>query len=400
MGGQSLVPGGVVVDMRPLRHVDLDESGETVCAGAGALWHEVLACLNPRGRSVAVMQSNASFTVGGSLSVNCHGWQHGAPPIASTVHSFRLLLASGDVVTCSRTQHPELFALALGGYGLFGVILDATLRTVPNERYHLRRLTIPSASYADAFRQHAERDQTVGMSYGRLSVHRGLFLEEAMLNVLRRVPGDTEAGISTPLEFPEVPALTRAVFRGQTGSAYGKWLRWQLERRLPDSFLSGEVWRNQLLSEPVSVLENRSAATTDVLHEYFVPRSEFAAFLARLRQLVPAHQSDLLNVTVRDVRRDDDTFLRYASEDMFALVMLFVQARTAEGEAAMRAMTRGMIEAALDLGGRYYLPYRLHATPEHFRRAYPRADEFFARKRHYDPQLVFQNGLYRAYTSG
>ena len=63
----------------------------------------------------------------------------------------------------------------------------------------------------------------------------------------------------------------------------------------------------------------------------------------------------------------------------------------------MAAMTRDLIDAALDLGGRYYLPYRLHATPEQFRRAYPQADEFFALKRKYDPHEVFQNQFYLKY---
>jgi hypothetical protein len=43
------------------------------------------------------------------------------------------------------------------------------------------------------------------------------------------------------------------------------------------------------------------------------------------------------------------------------------------------------------------LPYRLHATPEQFRRAYPQAEEFFALKRKYDPEELFQNQFYRKY---
>ena len=87
--------------------------------------------LDKRGKSVAIMQSNNSFTVGGSISVNCHGWQYGKPPIASSVESIRMMLADGSIVDCSRTQNKELFSLALGGYGLFGVILDVDLRVVP-----------------------------------------------------------------------------------------------------------------------------------------------------------------------------------------------------------------------------------------------------------------------------
>jgi FAD/FMN-containing dehydrogenase len=63
----------------------------------------------------------------------------------------------------------------------------------------------------------------------------------------------------------------------------------------------------------------------------------------------------------------------------------------------MEKFTQAMIDAALDCGGRYYLPYRLHATPEQFRRAYPRADEFFAKKRQYDPDGIFVNQFWLKY---
>ena len=59
-----------------------------------------------------------------------------------------------------------------------------------------------------------------------------------------------------------------------------------------------------------------------------------------------------------------------------------------------------MIDAALACGGRYYLPYRLHATPEQFDRAYPQASAFFAKKRTYDPDGVFQNQFYLKYGPG
>ena len=62
---------------------------------------------------------------------------------------------------------------------------------------------------------------------------------------------------------------------------------------------------------------------------------------------------------------------------MFSLVMLFNHQRTPAADAEMEAMTQELIDAALAAEGRYYLPYRLHATPEQFYRAYPQADEFF-----------------------
>jgi hypothetical protein len=106
---------------------------------------------------------------------------------------------------------------------------------------------------------------------------------------------------------------------------------------------------------------------------------------------------DAEHVTVRDVKTDHDTFLNYATQDMLAFVMFFSQPRTPAGDSEMQTMTRELVDAVLEAGGRYYLPYRLHPTAAQFRRAYPQADEFFNLKKHYDPQELFQNEFYRKY---
>ena len=81
MGGQTIIPAGIQIDM-PFHHMTLDEAANILEVQAGALWAEVLPYLDAHRRSVAVMQSNNSFSVGGSISANCHGWQLGCPPIA------------------------------------------------------------------------------------------------------------------------------------------------------------------------------------------------------------------------------------------------------------------------------------------------------------------------------
>jgi hypothetical protein len=83
-----------------------------------------------------------------------------------------------------------------------------------------------------------------------------------------------------------------------------------------------------------------------------------------------------------------------------AAVMLFSQRMARAEDEDMAAMTRLLIDAALDAGGSFYLPYRLHARADQVARAYPRVAEFRERKRHWDPGLLFQNSLWTAYLVG
>jgi FAD/FMN-containing dehydrogenase len=395
MGGHTIYPDGVVIDMLPFREMSLDASKSILTVQAGARWADVIAYLDAEGRSVGVMQSNNSFTVGGSLSCNCHGWPYAKPPIASTVESFRLMLADGKIVRCSRTENGELFSLALGGYGLFGVILDAELRVVPNERYRLEQFIVPAAEALSAFDAHIRNSSDVAMAYGRLGITPSRFLEEAIINVFHRNPAPD--GSMPTLRSPESIQLRRSLFRGSIGSEYGKELRWNAEVRLQPHLTDEYFSRNQLLNESVDTFQNRSRASTDILHEYFVPSDGLARFIRAVQEIVPRRGGDLLNVTVRYVLPDNDSFLRYADQEMFAFVMLFNQPSTAAGDAAMQAMTRDLIDASLRCGGRYYLPYRLHATAGQFLQAYPQAPEFFGLKRKYDPRELFQNEFYLKY---
>jgi FAD/FMN-containing dehydrogenase len=390
MGGQTIYPNGISLDMTQFNQMQLNATTGILTVQSGAKWSEVLLYLNQQEYSVAVMQSNNDFSVGGTMSANAYGWQHDRPPFASTVESFRLMLADGTVVQCSRQENAELFSLVLGGYGLFGIILDVNLRVVPNELYSAQRIVIPSQDYVETYRRQVSAD--VGMVYGRLSIAPDSFLQEAILTTYHKVTAER----NFPLTNPSQPGLARIVFRGSVGSDYGKHLRWQLEKASGGE-AGTRVSRNQILNRPSTLFENHKQTETDILHEYFIPSESLELFLEKCRKIIPKYKLDLLNVTVRNVYLDRDSFLRYADREMFGLVMLFHQQRSPSDDAKMQALTQELIEAALAVGGRYYLPYRLHGTPDQFHRAYPQATKFFQLKRKYDPNEVFQNYFYAKY---
>ncbi len=394
MGGQTIAPAGIVLNMLAHNHIALN--GDVLTVQSGAVWKDVVEYLDQHGRSVAVMQSDNPFSIGGSLSVNCHGWQHLHEPIASTVVAMTLLTPHGHVVHCSRTDHAALFSHVLGGYGLFGVILDAQIQTVPNERYRELHTACDILTYESTFDQTVRERSSVGMAYGRISVASTSFLREAIITTYEREPGPLP-----PLGNMHTPKLERLVFRGSVDSDYGKNLRWRLENWWPRHSAVKHVSRNQVLHQSIDDYIARDATSTDILHEYFVPRGTLSTFIDRIRPLLlQEHHPDLLNITIRDVKKDNTTALAYAREDVFAVVMFFNQKRTPEGEAAMQRTTRALIDVAISLGGTYYLPYRLHATVDQFDRAYPQGRAVFDEKRRIDPEEIFSSLWYSQYGRG
>lgn len=191
---------------------------------------------------------------------------------------------------------------------MFGIILDADLRVVPNENYTLERVVVPCDQYVATLIRKTEQASDIALVYGRLRLTQEKFLTEGIINLFHRVP--SKGTLVTCLTDPKQAELKRLVFRGTAGSDYGKQLRWEAEAHL-DAVISGSAFeRNALLYEPVALFQNRRRDSTDILMECFVTSGQFEPFLGELRRIVPRNQADLMNVTVRPRYRLDVTVCR------------------------------------------------------------------------------------------
>src|SRR6266545_4566952 len=128
MGGQQFATDSMCADTRSLdRVISFDQEHGLIKVEAGIQWPKLIRTyLDAQGAStkqwvIAQKQTGAdTFTLGGSL--------------ISNVESFSLINADGKLVRCSRDENNELFRLAIGGYGLFGLIDSVTLRLVPRQK--------------------------------------------------------------------------------------------------------------------------------------------------------------------------------------------------------------------------------------------------------------------------
>lgn len=395
MGGHSFYEDAVVLDMTSFdRVLDLDPDARTITVQGGATWRTVIEAANEHGLAVGVMQAYSGFTVGGSLSVNVHESDPNFGPLVETVESFRLLLANGTVVHVSRTDHADLFGLVIGGYGLFGVILDATLRLTEDEVYAKQEAFMDYRDYPAFFRG-KERNDSLGQVFARLSIARD---ETLLREVVVTTYHDADVDDPALRELqPSRIALKKLVFGLSRSFDWGKELRWYLQKEHSDLVDPGIVSRNNLMNGDVAFLDYGSRRRTDVLQEYFVPVDELPGFVDDLRAVVEARDLNLLSATIRYVPVNEETVLSYSPQESFGVVLYFNVGRSAQAQADAQEWTRELVDHALARNGTYYLPYVLYASPEQFHAAYPRADEFFAAKREHDPDLLFMNAFHEAY---
>ncbi|MDB5525463.1 MAG: FAD/FMN-dependent dehydrogenase [Rhizobium sp.] len=393
MGGHSLPENGTALSLSQ-GSVKADPASKTYRVAAGTRWQTVIKELDRIGFSPVVMQSNNDFGVASTFSVNAHGWPAPCSPAGSTVRSLKMMIPDGTIQTCSRTQNVEFFRHAMGGYGLFGIILELELDMVANSRLEPKYEPMPGKDVGQALAEALKSGPTIQMAYGRLDVSLDRFFQQGMLITYR--PTADQNNLPPAAGSSLISHVSRQIFRNQLESDFGKRVRWWTETSLGPE-LVGESTRNSLLNEPVITLDDNDPSRTDILQEYFVPPDRFPEFVTACQEVIPASYQQLLNVTVRYVDTDKDSVLAYAPEPRIASVMLFSQEMTERGEADMAWMTRRLIERVLAIGGSYYLPYRPHASVDQLKRAYPKAVEFAAFKRQIDKDMIFRNHFWDRY---
>jgi decaprenylphospho-beta-D-ribofuranose 2-oxidase len=402
-GGHTYTAGGVVLNMRGFNRIGaIDPSAMTVTVESGATWDEVQRALAPRRLAVKVMQSSNIFTVGGTLSANAHGRDIDVMQVVDVVQRFGLLLADGRVVEVSRTENPELFSLVIGGYGLYGVILDVTLRVTRDELYQQRSVSMDYTEFPGYFARRIKADREVVLMLARPSIDPDprRFLRELVVVTWRRA-GENRSGGFTLTEEEHV--LRDKFFFGLSRRFdWAKSFRWKLQKRV--ELGAGDariVSRNNSMRPPLAPLElldYRSRYDTDIMQEYYVPVKSFVPFMDRFRRILLDGDMNVLSSTVRYVAPNAMPVLAYAPrEPAFAIIQMSNVPMTAEGQAHAESVTRQLVDAALDHGGTYYLTYQLYPTAEQLHRAYPNARHAFDRKRFYDPDEIFSNQFYEKY---
>lgn len=413
MGGQAFYRGALVLDMTQFNQVTLDADQKLITVQSGATWHQIQELLHPR-FAVKAMQSTDIFTVGGSISVNAHGMDHNAGALGRTVRAMRMMLADGSVQSVSREEHAELFALVLGGYGLFGIILDAVLEVTDNVVYQSARHVLDYREFPALFANELVNNPRLGLMYGHLSTAPQSLLREMFLYTYEEAAAEAIAEDAVIPALGEVSStrLRRFVLNFSKQGELPMRLKWFAEKHIEPRMESCSISRNQAMKEgeaclvsrnepmhdSVKYLQNNLKNETDILHEYFIPREHFVPFIDGLRQIVLAEQVNLLNASVRVVHKEDN-FLNYAPTDMFSIVLYINQPTTPAGHAHMERVTRQLIDLAISVQGSFFLPYQLYFTSEQLTAAYPQIGEFFAAKLRYDPQRRFTNTFYAKYAN-
>jgi FAD/FMN-containing dehydrogenase len=407
MGGQAFGSGTWHVDTSRLNRVfQFDRKTGRITVGSGMRWPQLLRELERLQPGVKQpwtfrqKQTGADeLSMGGSVSANIHGRGLQVPPFVSEVESLEIVGADGKVRAASRSENAELFRLAVGGYGLFGIITKVELRLI--RRFTVERVVgseLPVARLEEEFTRRIRDGWEQGDYQFKTDDSAPDFLRTGIFAFYRRVSGS----------LPEDAKRNRRISEEQWNNLYvdahvAKDRAWKgYLRHYIGTHGQRYASDEHQLSFYCPDYEARVHATAAdypsgslMITEAYVPWPQLEEFLADCRSDFLRHRTNIVYGTVRSIKADRETLLAWARQDYACVVYNVRVTHTVEGIAAAKLALQRIIDRAAARGGSFYLTYHRWARTDQLLRAYPQFPLFLRLKLKHDPNERFQSEWYR-----
>lgn len=407
MGAQQFASDSILLDMRQFNRVrSFDRARGIVDVEAGIMWPALVDYLlkEQAGRSIAwgiaQKQTGADrLTIGGALSANVHGRGLKMKPFIADVESFTLIDARGDVRTCSRTRNSELFRLAIGGYGLFGVIAAVRLRLARREKIQRVVEVRMIDDLPKAFEQRIADGFTFGDFQFAVDETSGDFLRRGVFSCYRPVDPKTPMPDAQKELGDEDWHALLLLAHNNKATAFDRYSKYYLSTS-GQLYWSDTHQMSTYLDDYHLRLDKQLGVTdraTEMITEIYVPRPALPSFMAEVAATFRKNGVPIVYGTVRLIEQDDESVLAWAKQPYACIIFNLHVVHTPEGMDRAAQAFRDLIDMGMKRGGRYYPTYHRHARRDQVETCYPQLPEFLRLKRKYDPSERFQSDWYRFY---
>lgn len=407
MGGQQFAEDSILIDMSKMNNVlNFDKDNGLIEVEAGIQWPQFISYYLKEQESeqikwaIAQKQTGADdFSIGGTISANAHGRGLTMKPFIENLESVKIIDYDGQLLTCSREENPQLFSLVVGGYGLFGVIVSAEIRLV--RRRKIQRLVKIAIidDLMDLFEEHVKEGCLYGDFQFAINSENDNFLRSGICSVYKPVDNTVEIS-SEQKELSRKDWYTLAYLaHADKDKAYEAYVSHYLKT-------SGQYYWSDLtqlstyLGNYHKVIDpklNEANRGTEMTTELYIPGEKLLDFIDEVRQLFRQSQANIIYGTIRLIKKEEDSFLRWASQSWVCIVFNLHISNNEKQLAKNSEVFRRLIDLAIKYQGSYNLTYHKFATKEQLEKCYPQFREFLKLKIKYDPMELFQSNWYVYY---
>lgn len=135
------------------KFISFDRLNGIIECESGVLLSDVLEIAVPQGYFLYVTPGTKFVSVGGAIASDIHGKNHHTEGCFSEyVIEFKLMIETGEIITCSREENSEKFWATIGGMGLTGIILTAKFRLKNIQTAYIRQESIKAENLDEIFK--------------------------------------------------------------------------------------------------------------------------------------------------------------------------------------------------------------------------------------------------------
>ena len=408
MGGQQFLTNGISLSSEYLNVIGpLDKRSKTVTVQSGARWPSLVRWLaseqsgNSQRLTIIQKQTGADeLSLGGALSSNIHSRVLGRKPIVEDIESFYITTSDGNRLKCSREENIDLFQCAIGGYGLFGVVDSINLKLTTRQLLERKVTENSLEEVIPLLEDYAGQGATYGDFQYMTDETSQDFLSKGILSVY--IPSSKEAGYLDQGNELTVDDWKKLFVLAHTNKkmAYEQYLNHYLKTD-GQRYWSDDHQFSPYLPEAGTLLGKTlgwAIPRSLVITELYVPRPKFVDFMRRAKTVLEETEANLVYGTVRLIEQENETFLRWASQDFACVIFNLLVEHSSEGKRKATQQFQMLIDCALNEGGSFYLTYHRWARRDQVETAYPQFRSFLERKSRWDPTNLFSSDWYNYYS--
>lgn len=373
--GIAVAPG-VQLDLDDLSGVvDADVETGRVTLGAGTRLHRLPQLLAPYGLALQNMGDIDRQSIAGAISTGTHGTGLGFGGLATQIVSAKLVTGTGELITVSETERPELLPAVRLGLGALGVLVELELQLAPRFVLRAEERPEPLAEVLAGWEQRVR-------GADHFEFYWFPHTEVAMTKTNTRLPGDAARHpLGKVSRWLDDELLANGVYRGvcALGTAAPGVIPFfarQVEK------LQGS--RDFADFSPSVFVTNRSVRFREM--EYAIPLAAVPEALAEVRALIERKGWRIsFPVEVRAAAADENWLsTAYGRESGYIAVHRYFREDQREYFAAVEEIMRAH-------DGRPHWGKMHTQDAASLREVYPRFDDFLAVRDELDPERRFRN---------
>lgn len=341
-----------------------DANALTATIGAGTKLGDIGPMLDGIGQAMSNMPDIDEQSFAGAIGTGTHGTGAKLGALHSTVTGLRLVTPRGDVLDCSRDQHPEIFDAARVSLGSLGVITQVTVQNVATHTLKRKTWIEDFDALIEQFDELAAKHHSFEMYYIPFS----------------------KRGLAIAIDPTDEPVRPRGADQDNDSVMQLKQLRdytswWSgLRSRLLDMAMSG-VQAEEAVDTWYKIFPSSREVRFNEM-EYHLPREALLPALKQVRERIEKHHpEEFFPIEIRVVRGDN------------AWLSPFYDHETSGSIAVHRYHREDPLPYFADIepiyqpyGGRPHWGKMNTLQAEIFAERYPRWKDFLAVRAELDPQ--------------